>query len=619
MKNIILILLISFPLFQNKIFSQPQIALEFHASGFDEPVGIVSAGDERLFIVERKGKIKILYPDGTNSVFLDISALVESGFVEQGLLGLAFHPDYFTNGYFYVNYINLDDDTRISRFHVSVSDSNVADTSSEFNILAIEQPALNHNGGDLHFGPDGYLYCALGNGGGPSNSNAQDTTNLLGKILRIDVDIATPYAAPSENPFFDGAGKDELWNFGLRNPWRFSFDRLTGDMFIADVGGALHEEINFQPASSTGGENYGWNCYEGNLLVNPSLCLAGSTLTFPVFDYLHDNAIGGFAVTGGYVYRGNDYPGMNGYYIFCDYISGNFWSMRQITADSFSTNFHGYLEDRIASFGENNNGELFACEKTTGNIYKIIDQCSNFNLSFTVTHASAATINNGAVDLTINNGTAPFSIVWSNGATTEDITGLAAGNYTATVIDANGCLATGMATLINNCSEATGITISSITTSSVTINWNDTGAPNYKVLYFKAGSAPSLINTTSASVTLTGLTPASNYVFKIRNKCPGAPGNFTAGGNFTTLPARENSFVESEVHIYPNPNTGSFKISNHMLVKTFSVYDVTGNYLQSSAAESENIDLSNYNNGIYLMSFELQNGIVINEKVIIQH
>lgn len=615
MKNMYCIYFLFF-FIQTQIFSQPQLDLEFVASGFAQPVGIACAGDERLFIVERFGTISILHPDGSNSLFLDITDRVHADFGEQGLLGLVFHPDYASNGYFFVNYINDDDDTRISRFNVSATDSNLADASSEFNILAIDQPAVNHNGGDLHFGPEGYLYCALGNGGGTANENAQDTTNLLGKILRIDVDAAAPYVAPDDNPFVGMAGKDELWNFGLRNPWRFSFDRLTGDMYIADVGAAESEEINFQPAFSTGGENYGWRCYEGTIMDNPDLCLDDYPLTFPVFEYPHDPFTGGFAVSGGFVYRGNDYPGMQGHYIFCDYVSGNFWSMQHVAADSFVSTFHGMIRDDIPAFGENMNGELFACDKVAGSIYKVVDLCSSVSLSFAVTNASASTINNGAIDLAIAGGTAPYMVNWSNGATTEDISSLAAGTYTVTVTDAAGCSANGGSTVLNNCGAATGVVVSGITSTTATISWNDVGAANYRVLYFKVGSPASSVLTTSISVTLTGLSPSSNYVFKIRNKCPGAPGNFITNGSFMTSSMKE-SLAENDIFIYPNPNSGSFKVSGSEGIETITIMDVTGNILYEESPVREYIRFEGFENGFYIILLELKGGEILKNKVVI--
>ena len=286
-------------------------------TGLSSPVGITHAGDGsgRLFIVLQGGRIVIF--DGVkilSSPFLDITSVVSSG-GERGLLGLAFHPNYVGNGSFYVNYTNTAGDTVIARYSVSAN-PNQADPTSADILLTIPQPFSNHNGGQLHFGPDGYLYIGIGDGGsgGDPQNNGQDLGTLLGKILRIDVDKGPPYAIPPDNPFFgpgDGA-LDEIWAWGLRNPWRFSFDRLTGDMFIGDVGQNSWEEVDFQPASSAGGENYGWRLMEGNSCYNPATNCNDSTLTLPILVYDHTV---GCSVTGGYRYRGSKNPALDGFYL----------------------------------------------------------------------------------------------------------------------------------------------------------------------------------------------------------------------------------------------------------------------------------------------------------------
>ena len=249
--------------------------------------------------------------------------------MKRGLLGLAFHPDYENNGYFYLNYTGSGGDTRVSRFSVS-SDPDVADANSEVVLFIQDQPEANHNGGNLEFGPDGYLYIGLGDGGGfdDLDNNAQDTSQLLGKMLRIDVDNGNPYGIPDDNPFIGPDGiPDEIWAIGLRNPWRYSFDALTGDLWIADVGQNIWEEINKQPASSAGGENYGWRCYEGDVSFNTSGCAPIENYVFPVYDYSHAN--NNCSVTGGFVYRGNEMPEHYGKYFFCDYCSGTFWTLTE--------------------------------------------------------------------------------------------------------------------------------------------------------------------------------------------------------------------------------------------------------------------------------------------------
>ncbi len=361
--------------------------LELFASGFSSPVAMANSDDDRLFVVEQEGIIKILESDGTTlpTPFLDITDRVDSSSSEEGLLGLAFHPDYDQNGYFYVNYTNTTGGTRrtrISRFSVT-GNPNVADPSSENILLTVVQPDSNHNAGDIHFGPDGYLYVPLGDGGGGGdpNNNGQTLTGLLGDISRIDVDSGPgvspdcvgagtgDYTIPSSNPHVDGPGGlcDEIWASGTRNPWRSSFDRLTGNFYIADVGQSAWEEVNVQPATSAGGENYGWRCYEGNHTYNTSGCGPIGDYDFPVFEYSHSL---GCSITGGYVYRGALYPNMYGRYFFTDYCSGNFWDM---VTSNFSVTMHTNLTGfGYVSFGEATDGELYV-SNLNGNIYHLVD------------------------------------------------------------------------------------------------------------------------------------------------------------------------------------------------------------------------------------------------------
>lgn len=350
------------------------------ASGFNAPLGIVSAGDERLFIVEKAGVIRILHQDGTvnGTPFLDIQSQVESGANEQGLLGLVFHPQYETNGYFFVNYIWQDpsgiDYTRISRFERDNGNPDTADPTSEVILLSVMQPAKNHNAGDLAFGPDGYLYIPLGDGG-TGGAEAQDGSSLLGTILRIDVDSTThgAYGVPADNPFVgDPAVEDEIWALGLRNPWRISFDPATGDLYIADVGQLEYEEINVQPASGTGGENYGWPCYEANHRTDyQNGCGEIGDYVFPAAEYIHDPDPPCDAVTGGYVYRGSMFPDLQGHYVLGDYCRGDLWTLVASSGPSWSLDSRGSFPTWLSSFGVDQNGELYAAGIRDGTIYRV--------------------------------------------------------------------------------------------------------------------------------------------------------------------------------------------------------------------------------------------------------
>ncbi len=350
------------------------------ASGLSQPLYVCSppADSSRLFIIEKSGKIKILR-DGQilPSPFLDITDRVNSSASERGLLGLAFHPNYSNNGLFFVNYTNLAGSTTISRFRVS-DNPEAAIVSSEAIVLTVPQPYSNHNAGMLAFGPtDGYLYIGLGDGGsgGDPENRAQNPRSMLGKMLRIDIDSATPYAIPANNPY--AASQDtlpEIWAFGLRNPWRYSFDRETGDLWIADVGQNQVEEINFTSASSTGGENYGWRLKEGTRCFNPSQnCDPAGTLTDPVFEYLHSDPSSPCSVTGGYVYRGNKIPRLYGEYLFGDFCSGQIWSM-SLTGDSVAvdqiSDKLGIRSLALASFGEDAGGDIYIVD-LMGTVYRI--------------------------------------------------------------------------------------------------------------------------------------------------------------------------------------------------------------------------------------------------------
>jgi glucose/arabinose dehydrogenase len=331
------------------------------ASGINRPVGLENAGDgsDRLFVLEQPGVIRLV-KDGqlVQRPFLDIRDRVGSQASEQGLLGLAFHPDYSQNGYFFVNYTDRSGDTSISRFRVS-ADPDLADPATEQRLLSISQPFGNHNGGVVKFGPDGYLYLGLGDGGsgGDPRGFGQSLNTLLGKILRIDIDTESSYKIPESNPFANGGGEPEIWAYGLRNPWRLSFDRLTGDMYIADVGQNAWEEVNFQPASSPGGENYGWNIMEGLVCFGSASCNTDG-LVMPVHVY-PTRQEGNCSVTGGYVYRGSRLPEFYGIYIFGDYCSGRVWGLLPENGDAWDHTLLFETGASLTSFGEDEDGEIY--------------------------------------------------------------------------------------------------------------------------------------------------------------------------------------------------------------------------------------------------------------------
>jgi glucose/arabinose dehydrogenase len=339
-------------------------------TGLDLPLYLtVPAGDQRLFIVEKTGRIRIVKEGALlPTPFLDLSGAVSTG-SEQGLLSMAFHPDYATNGFFYVDYTDGNGDTHVTRYSVSDGDPDAANPASAKTILTVDQPFDNHNGGLLLFGPDGKLYVGLGDGGsgGDPLGNGQSLGTLLGKILRIDVDAGDPYAVPPDNPFVGRAGaRGEIWAYGLRNPWRFAFDAATNRLYIADVGQSAWEEVNVVPADQ-GGQNFGWNIMEGTHCYGASSCDQGG-LTLPVLEYSHDD---GCSITGGYVYRGTLAASVKGQYFYSDYCTG---FLRSFTFDgttaSAPTTWNVGDIGNVQSFGEDAAGELYILS-TNGTVYRV--------------------------------------------------------------------------------------------------------------------------------------------------------------------------------------------------------------------------------------------------------
>lgn len=362
------------------------LTTETIVTGLARPLYVTHApGDfDRIFIVEQRsgstGRVRI-YDLNTNTLlatpFLSQTVSTAS---EQGLLGLAFHPDYETNGKFYINYTRSGGDTVVDEFTVS-ADPDVADVASRRQVMLVDQPFSNHNGGWISFGPDGYLYISMGDGGsgGDPGNRAQNINNLLGKMLRVDVDgddfpgdASTNYAIPADNPFVGVAGADEIWAVGLRNVWRGAFDSATGDFYMADVGQNAIEEINFQPASSTGGENYGWRCYEGNNTFNTGGCGPSSDYVFPIQTYSHSG--GNCSITGGEVYRGCAIPELDGTYFYADYCSGQAFSFKYDGANQ--TEFQSRTFEigggfGIVSFGLDAYGEMYLVRQG-GTVEKIV-------------------------------------------------------------------------------------------------------------------------------------------------------------------------------------------------------------------------------------------------------
>ena len=349
----------------------PAIRLEPAAAGFDRPLFVTHAGDGsgRLFVVEQGGAIRIVRAGRVlPQPFLDLSAALDSSGGERGLLGLAFAPDYATSGRFYVAHTAPGPRVTIARYRVS-RDADRADPASRATVLDMKDPAGNHNGGMIAFGPDGFLYHGTGDGGSAGDpwDNARDRRQLLGKILRIDV-AAEPYAIPPGNPFARGGGAPEVWAYGLRNPWRFSFDRATGELWIGDVGQNAWEEIDVEDPRRGGGRDYGWKTMEGLHCFSPRRGCDPQGLELPVHEYGHD---AGCSVTGGYVYRGRELPDLVGSYLFSDYCKGTIWSL--VRGPEGRATVRTLFESRVqvSSCGEDEAGEVYLCDHGNGAVFRI--------------------------------------------------------------------------------------------------------------------------------------------------------------------------------------------------------------------------------------------------------
>lgn len=356
----------------NNVYAQPTVSLTSVITGLAAPMQILNAGDgtERIFIVQKSGVIRVFNKNYVSiGNFLTVTGITSSG--ERGLLSMAFHPDYENNGFFYVYYTNSLGNLEIARYKVS-ADPNVADPATKDTVITIPHPTFsNHNGGQLHFGKDGYLYLTTGDGGsgGDPNGNAQNTSSLLGKMLRFNVNLSdTPpfYTIPPDNPF-----GSEVFAYGLRNPFRWNFDRLNGDIWIGDVGQDSWEEINHRRYNATNGVNYGWRCYEGNSTFNTAGCGSISNYVFPVLTYATPIPSG--SITGGGVYRGETFLDLYGYYLGVDYYTGALYKIKYDSlANTYDTSSQLLSPAGLSSFGETEDGEMYVTCLNNGNLYRVV-------------------------------------------------------------------------------------------------------------------------------------------------------------------------------------------------------------------------------------------------------
>jgi len=409
----------------------PEIALETLLTGLAQPTAIAHAADSRLFLTLQRGQVLVWGGGRSLPVpFLDIAPLV-SCCGERGLLGLAFHPRYSENGFFFVDYTNSAGNTVIARYRVSSSNPNAADPASGVTLLTIPQPFANHNGGQLAFGPDGHLYVGMGDGGSANDPmcNGQRDDTLLGKILRIDVDANTSsppfYGIPPDNPFAaPGGARDEIWAKGMRNPWRFSFDRQTGDLYIGDVGQGSREEIDFQPAGSRGGENYGWKMMEGSVCGGggTSGCPGGTPacnaagLTLPILEYTHSG--GDCSVTGGYVYRGRLFPRFIGTYFYGDYCTGRIWGGR-LALGTWTTQLFSVRASNLTTFGEDASGELYLATEN-GLLARMVD-ANPVSPTVVSVEPGSGPARGGSVVVLTGSGFVPGAVVTFGGVPGTDV------------------------------------------------------------------------------------------------------------------------------------------------------------------------------------------------------
>ncbi len=604
--------------------SWSQITLTQFASGFSSPVDIKNCGDSRLFIVEQGGYIRIVDSNGVTKPqpFLDIHTHLLSG-GERGLLGLAFDPNYKTNGFFFVYYTELSHgDVVVSRFSVSATNPDSAVVASEDTVIRIWHPYSNHNGGHIAFRQsDGYLYMGTGDGGsgGDPGNRAQNEDSLLGKILRLDVsDTSVAYKIPADNPRVGGTGRGEIWNMGMRNPWRWSFDRKTNDFWIGDVGQNAWEEVDFQPLSKHGG-NYGWRCYEGNgHPYNTAGCQASSAYDPPVYEYANNGA----AIVGGYRYRGAKYANLYGKYFFTDEYTSTyqFRTLEPNGTGGWTGTLIGTLgRSTVVAFGEDQWGELYCADYANGNIYRFVGaSCSPVaSISDNDTIYLCDTLVAKALTTANGNG---FHYEWfHDGASipnsdNDSLLTTATGTYYVTVTDTGGCTATSDTAYLVYSIPPT-VSIANLDTFYCVYHDPDTlvGSPAGGVFSGPGlgGALNNIFDPVNAGIgdhtitytyndALTGCSYAASLPVHV-DFCTSTPDNSV-----------------QRFRIYPNPGTGLFTLdyyaeNSHPV--NIEVYDITGRIVHAENLHSEKgiqsatVDLTHLTKGIYNLKLIFEEGV----------
>ena len=568
---------------------------------FNQPLALEHAGDENIYVVEKEGTIIVINTiTGLRSTYLDIKNKVSTNANERGLLGLAFDPDFQNNGHFFVNYTNNSGNTVISRFSNS-TDANEADPDSELIIMVQSQPYSNHNGGCIKFGPDGYLYIGHGDGGsaGDPQNFAQNPQSFLGKMLRIDVSSSTstePYSIPADNPFVgDASTLDEIWALGLRNPWRFSFDKHTGDLWIGDVGQNEWEEIHHIAAGDNGPHNFGWRCYEGDAPYNTSGCLDASEYEFPVLTYNNNNTEG-CSVTGGYVYRSCAYPNLYGHYLYIDYCSGRLWGAdTEGSGDLESVQLGNIQNFNFASLGEDASGNLYLIGLADGTIYTIGDLSESISYELITEDISCDKATLGSISLESSQDSNFWTqLNWSNGSSNElSISELSAGQYNLEATGANGCSMMLFSSLIHP----------SIGNTTPELNFNTAGDSllvndeydNYQ--WYINGDLVSGANSNIIRISASG-----NYTVEIWNE--DRP-DCVLAVNQDIISSSEELDNEQTVRPYPNPFTNFLQLEAKDLkqISQIQIVDLKGKTVYESTGKDieQKIETTEWSSGIYFM------------------
>jgi glucose/arabinose dehydrogenase len=604
-------------------FAQPTLTFTAFSSGYSRVIDIRHCNDSRLFMVQQAGKIFICDSLGIKNPtpFLDLTGICTnpaSTGDERGLLGMTFHPDYKNNGYFYVNYTAISGGaTTIARYSVNPADSNLAVLSSGTVLLTITQPYSNHNGGCLRFGPDGYLYIGTGDGGSANDpgNRGQDRTQLLGKMLRIDVDnpqAPLAYGIPADNPYVSSTtNRKEIWTYGLRNPWKWSFDRIYGDLWIGDVGQNAWEEIDYEPLGTPGGRNYGWRCYEGNVTtsgVSQTGCPAFNTTTAPIAVYSHST---GCSVTGGYMYRGAKHASLYGHYIYTDYCDSRIRLIKKNNNGTFTNYDLGTVASagEYVAFGEDYRGELYLANSFNGTVRKIgatgclptaaiISLEDTMNLCYGDAYPTLSSIYHPENSYQwFKDGVAIAGATSANLNTIED------GAYTVQVTNPGACSNTSTAVnVISNLLPAVSFSGLDTTICELDAALTLVGVPAGGTFTGTGING----NIFDPAVATAGLYDIS-YTYTNAGGCDTTVIQTVEVTICTGIGAKTNV---SAINLFPNPNEGNFTLEFNANVNSalsITITDVTGKIVHTENASSVrglnrvNLNVSNLQKGFYLL------------------